>query len=97
MLRRVIAVGARRRVVEETAGRCPYAREDRVTMLKWLKLNPPKKITFVVAALVAIVAVVLWVVGKVVTNPPDIAVEGAPIAAIVAWAVLAAGNTLKGF
>jgi hypothetical protein len=46
---------------------------------------------------VAIVAVVLWVVGKVVTNPPDIAVEGAPIAAIVAWAVLAAGNTLKGF
>jgi hypothetical protein len=65
--------------------------------LRWLKLNPPKKITFVVAFLVAVLAVVLWVVAKVVTDAPDIAVEGAPIAAIVAWLLLAAGNTLKGF
>ena len=65
-------------------------------MLKWLKLNPPKKITFVIAFLIAVVAVVLWVVGKVVTNPADWVVEAAPIAAILAWLVVAAGNTIKG-
>ncbi len=61
-----------------------------------LRLNPSKKITFWIALLIAVVAVVLWVVGKVVANPPDVAVEAAPIAAIVAWALLAAGNTVKG-
>ncbi len=61
-----------------------------------LRLNPPKKITFWIALLIAVVAVVAWVVGKVVTNPPDIAVEGAPILAIVAYVLLAAGNTVKG-
>jgi Na+-transporting methylmalonyl-CoA/oxaloacetate decarboxylase gamma subunit len=65
--------------------------------LRWLKLNPPKKMTFVVAFLVAVLAVVLWVIAKVVTDAPDVAVEGAPIAAIVAWLLLAAGNTIKGF
>ncbi len=61
-----------------------------------LRLNPPKKITFWIAVLVAVVAVAAWVVGKVVTSPPDIAVEGAPILAIVAYGLLAAGNTVKG-
>ena len=61
-----------------------------------LRLNQPKKITFWVALIIAVVAVVLWVVGKVVTNPPDAAVQAAPILAFLAWLLLAAGNTIKG-
>ena len=61
-----------------------------------LKLNAPKELTFIVAALVAIAAIVCWVVAKVVANPPDVALEAAPILAIVAWAIVSAGNMIKG-
>lgn len=61
-----------------------------------LRLNPPKKITYLIAAALAIVAIAAWVIGKVISGPPDVAVEGAPILAIAAWLLLAAGNTVKG-